>query len=192
MTKFPLVLQLDVAGNPQEWIGYEASCYHEAKGNIAWSMGATDFDVHGGTCASTGQRSMLTINTIIAIKGMPPKRAQHHYNRVPLTNRTLFRRDQNICGYCGNQFNTHILTRDHIHPTSKGGKNIWTNVVTACAPCNKRKSDFMLEDINMYLVYVPHIPNRNEWLILQNRNILTDQMDFLLKNVPPESRLWNN
>lgn len=192
MTDFPLVLQLDVAGNPQKWIDYEQSCYHEAKGNVAWSMGAKNYDVHGGTCAATGEQSVLTINTIIAIKGMPPQKAQKHYNRVPLTNRTLFRRDQQVCGYCGVHFGTKDLTRDHIHPVSKGGPNEWMNVVTACAPCNKRKSDLLLDTINMDLVYVPYVPSRCEWLIFQNRRILADQMEFLLKSVPKESRLLEN
>lgn len=187
--ELPTVLQLDVAGNPQKWITYEDSAYHYAKGNVAWSMGAVDFDIHGGTCAKTGERSVLTINTIIAIKGLPPQRAQRHYNRVPLTNKTLFRRDQQICGYCGRQFSTKDLTRDHIVPVSKGGPNTWMNVVTSCAPCNKHKGDRLLETIDMKLVYVPYVPNRAEWLILQNRKILADQMDFLLKSVPKESRL---
>ncbi len=152
-------------------------------------MGALDFDIHGGMSSLTGKRSILAINTIIAIKGMPPQKAQKHYNRVPLTNRTLFRRDQNVCGYCGEHFKSKSLTRDHIHPVSKGGPNIWTNVVTACAPCNKRKSDLLLDHIDMSLVYVPYVPNRAEWLILQNRKILADQMTFLLKSVPEESRL---
>ena len=185
----PTVLQLDVAGNPQKWITYEDSAYHYAKGNVAWSMGALDFDIRGGTCALTGQQSILSINTIIAIKGMPPQKAQKHYNRVPLTNRTLFRRDQQVCGYCGTHFNTKDLTRDHIQPVSKGGPNTWMNVVTACAPCNKLKSDHLLENITMKLIYVPYVPNRAEWLILQNRKILGDQMDFLMKSVPKESRL---
>ena len=187
--ELPTVLQLDVAGNPQKWITYEDSAYHYAKGNVAWSMGNIDFDIRGGTCALTGERSVLAINTIIAIKGMPPQKAQKHYNRVPLTNRTLFRRDQQVCGYCGNHFGTKELTRDHIHPVSKGGPNNWMNVVTACAPCNKLKSDHLLENITMKLIYVPYVPNRAEWLILQNRKILGDQMAFLLKSVPEESRL---
>lgn len=187
--ELPTVLQLDVAGNPQKWITYEDSAYHYAKGNVAWSMGGVDFDIRGGTCALTGERSVLSINTIIAIKGMPPKKAQTHYNRVPLTNRTLFRRDQQVCGYCGEKFGSKELTRDHIHPVSKGGPNNWMNVVTACAPCNKRKSDLLLDNIDMSLVYIPYVPNRAEWLILQNKKILGDQMDFLLKSVPKESRL---
>ena len=187
--ELPLVLQLDVAGNPQQWITYEDSAYHYSKDNVAWAMGAIDFDIYGGTCAATGERSHLTINTIIAIKGKLNDKAMRHYNRVPLNNKTLFRRDQNLCGYCANYFPSSKLTRDHVHPTSKGGKNIWTNVVTACEACNKHKDDHMLENIDMELVYVPYVPNRAEWLVLQNRKVLADQMEFLMKRVPKESRL---
>lgn len=189
MRELPLVLQLDVSGAPQQWITYEDSCYHYSKGNVVWFMGETEFDVFGGTCAATGERSKLTINTIIAVKGKLSPKAMVHYNRVPLTNRTLFRRDQNVCAYCGGTFSAAQLTRDHIHPTSKGGKNTWMNVVTACSSCNKVKDDKLIEQLDMELMYLPYTPNRSEWLILQNRKILADQMEFLLKQVPKESRL---
>jgi len=187
--ELPLVLQLDVSGNPQQWITYETSAYHYAKGNVAWAMGEVDFDLRGGICAATGIQSILTINTIIAIKGHPNPKAMKHYNRVPLTNKTLFRRDQNLCAYCGTTFSTSRLTRDHIHPVSRGGLNKWTNVVTACAGCNKAKDDKLLANTNMQLLYVPYVPNRAEWLLLQNRKVLADQMEFLMKRVPKVSRL---
>jgi len=187
--ELPLVLKLDATGTPQEWITYEDSAHHYAKGNVAWSMGAVEFDLHGGTNAETGEQTVLTVNTIIAVKGKPSPRAMKHYNRVPLNNKTLFRRDHHICAYCGNHFGTSQLSKDHVHPTSQGGKNVWTNVVTACKPCNKHKDDRLLKDINMQLLYVPYAPNRAEWLILQNRKVLADQMDFLMKTVPDSSRL---
>lgn len=190
MRQFPLVLQLDIAGNPQAWIDYEASCYHEAKQNIAWSMGNVDFDVRGGISARTGKQSILTINTIIAVKGNMNKRAMRHYNRVPLTNKSLFRRDHKVCAYCGDTFTAAgQLSRDHILPVSRKGPNVWTNVVTSCHPCNKRKDNKTPEEANMPLLYIPYAPNRSEWLILANHNILADQMDFLMKTVPQQSRL---
>lgn len=189
MNNFPLVLQLDATGTPQQWISFETSCYHMAKDNIAWSMGAVEFDVHGGINVASGKQSILTINTIIAVRGKPSPRAMKHYNRVPLNNKTLFRRDHHVCAYCGTTFPVSQLSKDHVHPTSEGGKNIWTNVVTACKPCNKHKDNRLLKDINMSLFYVPYTPFRAEWLILQNRKVLADQMDFLMKSVPKNSRL---
>ena len=41
----------------------------------------------------------------------------------------------------------------------------------------------------MPLLYLPYIPNRYEHLILQNRRILQNQMDYLMAKVPKHSRL---
>lgn len=187
--ELPQILQLDSAGNPQCWINYEKAAYYYTKDLIAWTMQASDFTLHGGTNASTGKQSQLTMETIIAVRGKVTNRQVEVMNKVPLTNRTLFRRDQHLCGYCGHEYSVSELSRDHVIPTSKGGPNTWMNVVTACYGCNKLKDDRTPEQAHMPLLYVPYIPNRAEYLILQNRKILADQMQFLLARVPKESRL---
>lgn len=189
MRELPLVLQLDVAGNPHSWITHEKAAYYYTKDLVAWSMQAEDFTLFGGTSRMTGEQSTLTMDTIIAIKGKVNGKQLAQMNRVPLNNQTLFRRDRHVCGYCGNTFATHELSRDHILPVSRGGPNTWMNVITACHHCNKAKDDRTPEEAGMQLVFVPYVPNRAEYLILQNRKILADQMEFLLKQVPKESRL---
>lgn len=187
--ELPLVLQLDVSGNPQRWITYEDSAYYYSKDLVAWSMGEVDFTLFGGTSALTGKQSTLTMNTIIAVKGKMSDKQSFVSMRVPLSNKTLFRRDCNICAYCGDEFQAGDLTRDHIIPSSRGGANSWMNCVTACSSCNKIKDDRTPEEAKMQLLYVPYEPNRAEYLILQNRRILADQMEFLLARVPKQSRL---
>lgn len=184
----PLILQLDAAGQPQRWITYEDAAYYHCKDLIAWSLGEDGrIRIHGGMSRMTGQRSFLDFNTIIAVKG---EVAKGHASRIPtLTNRSLFRRDQQMCAYCGDVFHVEDLTRDHIIPRSRGGKDQWVNVVTACGVCNKRKDAQTLEEAGMKLLYVPYAPNHAEHLILQNRRILADQMEFLLKQVSKHSRL---
>ena len=189
MRELPLVLQLDVAGQPQAWINYEKSAYYYTKGLVAWSAAEVDFTLHGGKSRLTGEQSTLTMNTIIAIKGKVTEKQSAKMHRVSLTNKTLFRRDQNLCAYCGRVYSPGQLTRDHIKPTSRGGPNIWMNVVTCCSPCNKRKDNKTPDQAQMQLLYVPYVPNRAEYLILQNKKILADQMEFLIKQVPKESRL---
>jgi hypothetical protein len=81
------------------------------------------------------------------------------------------------------------LTRDHIVPFSRGGRDTWMNVVTACRSCNERKSDRTPEGSGMELIYLPYVPNRAEYLILTNRRILVDQMEFLAQHVSAQSRL---
>jgi 5-methylcytosine-specific restriction endonuclease McrA len=74
-------------------------------------------------------------------------------------------------------------------PVSQGGRDTWMNVVTACRHCNQTKSGRTPEQARMELVYAPYVPNKAEYLILCNRNILADQMDFLARHVPSQSRV---
>lgn len=189
MQEIPLVLQLDAAGNPQCWITHEKAAYYYAKNLVAWTPSVSDFTLFGGMSRMSGNQSTLTMETIIAVKGKVSAKQLASLNRVPLTNRTLFRRDRNVCAYCGGEFEPSHLSRDHIIPTSKGGPNTWMNVITACNHCNKHKDDRTPEEAGMQLLFVPYVPNRAEYLILLNRRILMDQMDFLIAKVPKESRL---
>jgi len=192
ISNVPSILALDMAGQPMRWITYQDSCYYAAKGLIAWTPTESEITIFGGHCQLDGKQSSLTMNTIVAIKGKVSNKHQKRSAIPPLTNRALFRRDKNICAYCGGEFSAAKLTRDHIQPTSRGGVNKWTNVVSACGSCNKHKDARTPEEANMKLLYVPYAPNRAEFLILQNRKILADQMDFLMKQVPAHSRLHAN
>lgn len=190
MKNVPLILALDVGGSPLRWVNYEAAAYYYAKDMVAWSIGSDDYTIFGGNNRISGDRSSLTMNTIIAIKGPMAAKVEHKRNiSVPLTNKSLFHRDRHICAYCSNTFSFNDLTRDHVKPRALKGEDVWTNVVTACGSCNSRKGSKTVEQSGMKLLYVPYAPNRNEFLILSNRNILADQMNFLMKGVPKNSRL---
>jgi len=97
----------------------------------------------------------------------------------PLENSLLFRRDQHLCMYCGEAHAIAGLSRDHVLPLSRGGKDCWTNVVTSCRRCNNRKADRTPEEAGMQLLAVPFAPNWHEFLYLSNHNVLADQMEFL-------------
>lgn len=187
--EIPQILQLDIAGNPNDWIKYDDAAKYYAKGLVAWSMQQGEVVINGGVSRMTGLRSSMALDTIIAIRGKVSSKQLAQMNRVPLNNRTLFRRDHHHCGYCGNEFRSKELSCDHIKPKAQGGENIWMNVITACAGCNKFKADMTPEQAGMELLFLPYIPNKAEWLILQNRDILADQMAFLMAQVPPDSRL---
>ena len=185
----PLILQLDVAGNPCRWMTYEDAAYYQAKGLIAWTLGEEEFTIYGGENSLTGKQSFMDLSTIIAVQGEIGDKGL--FRTPTLTNKALFRRDQYVCAYCCGTFHHDVLTRDHVQPTSRGGKDTWQNVVTSCGGCNKFKDDRTQEEANMKLLYVPYAPNRSEYLILMNRNILADQMNFLLSRVTKDSRLLN-
>lgn len=73
----------------------------------------------------------------------------------PVTRRELLRRDGHHCQYCGSG---KKLTIDHVIPRSKGGTHTWDNVVTACEPCNLKKSDRLLHEVGMVLKTKPKAP----------------------------------
>lgn len=95
--------------------------------------------------------------------------------RVKLTRREIFRRDNYTCQYCGK--NIGSLTVDHIVPRHLGGRETWTNLVTACCTCNHRKGGHTLADAQMRLLRPPkeppasnlyifgrHLKENQEWL----------------------------
>lgn len=187
MAGIPSILQLNKAGLPQKWIDYEKAAYYYCKGLISWVAGMNEVTLTGGVSRITGDISTLSMNSIIAVNGDVSPRA---YKYPPtLTNQTLFRRDGNVCAYCGQTYNFKTLTRDHIMPSAKGGKNTWTNVVTACKGCNNYKGDKLLSDLDMDLRYQPYEPSKAEYMILSNKAILDDQYDFLLKMIGEGSRV---
>ena len=180
-----LILALNSGGQPHNWITWQEAVTLKCKGLIGWEFGDEEFMFKGGVSRITGQRSQVEVASIVALNSK-----FKYVERTPtLTNRNLFRRDLHMCAYCGREYKDNQLTRDHIVPSSKGGPTTWTNCVTACVNCNSRKDDMSLKESGMELLYVPYVPDRAEALVLQNRNILADQMQFLRDFLPKHSRV---
>jgi hypothetical protein len=185
------VLRTDVAGMPIDWIGLEEAVRLYYLEQIAYTAGSHRYQVRGGVNAKTGQRSVLQVHSIIATHG-------HHHQAMlrrrpdyvpPLNNTTLFRRDAHICLYCGGRFHADDLSRDHILPTSRGGTDTWSNVITACKRCNHFKGNRTPEEAGLELLAVPFTPTHAEYIFLQGRRILADQMEFLIAHFPRTSPL---
>lgn len=83
-----------------------------------------------------------------------------------LTNEHLFLRDEHRCAYCGRHrrelAGRERLTRDHLVPRSKGGRNEWLNVVTACSSCNHQKDDRLAEHHSRASLVTPWAPSRGD------------------------------
>ena len=180
------VLGLDPGGRPYDWLSLEDAARYITIGRVMWSYGQDLITLHGGRNRFSGVQSTLEIPSVIAIDNV---RSEKLYDKVPqLTNERLFRRDENICMYCGQDHSARKLSRDHIHPRSRGGEDVWENVVTACIPCNHKKNDRTPEEANMSLLALPYAPNHAEILILQNKNILADQMEIIRPHIPRARR----
>lgn len=184
------VLRTDVTGMPLEWIGYQAAVRFIVLDQVCYALGSVLYSLHGGINALSGQRTEIAVNAIIATHGAHPD-AHRFYDRYtpPLSNRALFRRDENLCLYCGEQFRDRELSRDHVQPISQGGIDTWANVVTACKRCNNHKGSRTPEEAGMQLLAIPFTPTHAEYVYLQGRRILADQMEFLLAHFPRNSVL---
>lgn len=180
------ILVLDLGGLPRKWVSFEDAITYHAKKRVVWALGDTVAKFHGGI-QKDGTKSYLESKSIIAVKGKGYE--LNTLGRVVLSNKALFARDHNMCGYCGNVLPPIKLSRDHVKPLSKEGEDTWNNCVTACIKCNTQKGDTLLEHSGLQLLFVPYEPNHYENLILQNRSILADQMEYLLGGVPKNSRL---
>jgi 5-methylcytosine-specific restriction endonuclease McrA len=80
--------------------------------------------------------------------------------RLPVTRRNVLARDRGVCAYCP----AKATTVDHVRPRSRGGRNVWENVVAACAPCNARKGDRLLAEIGWALRVKPFRPEGQLWV----------------------------
>jgi hypothetical protein len=182
--RHPQVLAVTESGTPFQFLHWQDAITQKVKGNISYEMGDLD-QFLGGTSRMTGERSHVEIGSIVFIKG----KFKYSTKAPALTNTSLFKRDLYTCSYCGRFTPEAQMTRDHIVPVSKGGKDTWTNCTSACKKCNNAKGNHMLEDTEMELIWVPYTPNRAETLILSNRNILADQAQFISHHIPKHSRV---
>jgi len=175
-----LVLACDRAGNPNAWMNNELAVHLVTTGRVLASLGAQARVIYYGVNAVSGLRSSIELSSIMLTNARVRENRWSRNYEAPLSNRALFARDGHLCLYCGQSFAPRALTRDHVIPVSRGGKNTWVNVATACRSCNQRKNNRTPEEWGQLLLAVPFAPNWAEFLYLENsRRIVADQMDFL-------------
>jgi 5-methylcytosine-specific restriction endonuclease McrA len=180
------LLSLDAHGRVLDWMSWQDAACLYARGAVAWTLGDPCLTLHGGINRDSGQQSALALHPIIAARGHA--RPQALDPTPALTNAALFARDQHLCLYCGHEHHRGHLTRDHVHPLSRGGRDVWENVVAACFACNSKKGGRTPQQAGMPLLAVPYRPSWVEHLILSNRHILADQMAFLRAQLPKRPR----
>jgi len=84
---------------------------------------------------------------------------------ITFSRKNIFVRDNYICQYCGNQFDNNSLTYDHVIPKSVWDHDslsptCWTNIVTACVSCNRKKGNKTPKQANMPLKNLPIVPTK--------------------------------
>ncbi len=77
---------------------------------------------------------------------------------VKFSRMNIYERDEFCCQYCGKRLPPEDLTYDHVIPKSRGGKTMWTNIVTCCVDCNRKKGGRTPEEAGMSLIKPPSQP----------------------------------
>jgi len=191
------ILQVDITGTPQGWLSAQEAAVIICADNMSWSLGPVAATLRGGWSRMSGRQSILDVPAIIGTRGQSRINTVGQQVALGSSNVKLFARDRLTCAYCGVTGHQSMMTREHIIPRARGGKDCWMNVVTACKSCNTRKGCRTPDEANLQLIYLPYAPNLFEDFILQRggRRILADQMEFLLSRTPAKSRLredWNH
>lgn len=109
--------------------------------------------VHYDEAVHTVSRSFAVPSVVQMIQAMP---SGQHYARFTRAN--VLTRDKNTCQYCHERKRAVELTLDHVLPRSQGGKTSWTNIASACGPCNRRKGNKTPEEAGMVLRQKPYRP----------------------------------
>jgi 5-methylcytosine-specific restriction endonuclease McrA len=99
----------------------------------------------------------MQLPSVISLKQYVPLSRRPAFTRF-----NVFLRDRFSCQYCGGAHQAEHLTFDHVVPRSRGGRTLWTNVVTACEPCNLRKGHRLPHRSGLYPLRAPRQPTNHE------------------------------
>lgn len=99
----------------------------------------------------------MRLPSVISLKQYVPTARRPAFTRF-----NVFLRDRFTCQYCGDGFPAERLTFDHVVPRVRGGRTEWTNVVTACEPCNLSKGHRMPRESGIWPLHPPCEPSTFE------------------------------
>jgi 5-methylcytosine-specific restriction endonuclease McrA len=101
------------------------------------------------------------------------------FKRVALSRINIYKRDGNACVYCNS---ADRLTLDHVLPRSRGGRDSWDNLVTACQRCNTEKGDRTPEEADMKMRHKPFRPSFIMYLRDFHGKVQDEWRPYLLMN----------
>ena len=107
------------------------------------------------------EHSAVKIPAVAVLKSHVSTPKKVHYFSAA-TKRNVLIRDGFKCAYCGRRLTMHTVTKDHIQPTSRGGRDVLSNVVASCFQCNGRKADRTPEEAGMTLLRQPRALSEEE------------------------------
>lgn len=113
-------------------------------------------------------RDIKTTSLVIKIPSIVRlfKAFRRHKKPTKFSRINIYGRDNYSCQYCGAKKQIAELSYDHVVPRSHGGKTTWTNIVTACETCNRKKANRTPAQAGMRLLKVPVQPASTPTLVV--------------------------
>lgn len=110
--------------------------------------------------------------------------------KVNFSRKNLFVRDNFTCQYCGLKLEIRSLTYDHVVPKSlwkdkQGSPTTWTNIVTACVNCNRKKGNKTPQQAKMSLKSFPVAPNKSPKYLP-----ITNYLSNIRSDIPAEWKVY--
>jgi 5-methylcytosine-specific restriction endonuclease McrA len=110
-------------------------------------------------------------------------------HKVKFSRKNLFIRDDYMCQYCGSKPEVNVLTYDHVIPKSSWNYDNqsptnWTNIVTACTACNRKKGNRTPKQANMPLKNLPIAPQKHSKYLPIVSHL------FKIKDMPDEWQIY--
>lgn len=99
----------------------------------------------------------MRLPSVISLKTYVPMSRRPAFTRF-----NVFLRDRFTCQYCGDHLPAEYLTFDHVIPRARGGRTQWSNVVTACEPCNLRKGHRVPKESGIHPLRPAYEPSNHE------------------------------
>jgi len=129
----------------------------------------------GEVCIMSAHQRKVKLPTIIVLT---------EYSEIPtfevkLTRKNIMIRDGFFCQYTGTKLKASVATIDHVIPKSRGGKNVWENVVTSHPDVNRRKSNRTPDEAGLKLFRSPVKPMWSPLFTATIRNPPEDWKPFL-------------
>lgn len=138
-----------------------------------------DFSITAGSLEGTRQ---IRVPTIIVSKNF----CKTVYREIKLTKNNIRLRDFDTCQYSSEKLDPRLCSVDHVIPLSRGGKNVWENVVWCKKTINSTKGNKTPEEAGLKLIRKPHKPSKQLMNAIRSKFRAHRTWDLVLGSPEPE------
>lgn len=183
------VLKLNASYMPIDIVDWEDAMKDWLNGKVEVIETYSDLVIrHGYDEITQKHKGEIPHPAVVRVVGFNAPKGNLKFYK-PFTRRNVWERDDRKCQYCGSRISLNEMEYEHVHPQSKGGPTSWTNIVSSCTDCNRKKADKTCAEANMYPMKTPIAPLIAEGYI----GGMLDRVRFKIGNLDKlDEHIWKN